>query len=257
MSSAPKGMLLDVDGVLVASWEPLPGAVETVAWLRERGVPFRLLTNTTVLSQEGLCDLLRDAGFDVRADELITAVVATDLYLREHHTDHRALFLGADAVRNDLGGVVFVTEPPFDVVVIGDAEEDPTGEQLNTAFRALMDGAAFVAMHRNLYWQTAEGLTLDVGAYIAALEAASGITASVMGKPSRACYLAAVRSLGLAPHEVAMAGDDVANDALAAEAAGLIGVLVKTGKFRPQDLERCEPTTRVVESVADLRGLFP
>lgn len=252
-----EGLLLDVDGVLVTSWKPLPGAVETISWLRDRAVPFRLLTNTTQFSQAGLAQMLIDVGFDLRPEELITASVATGAYLRAHHAGQRCFVLVSGAALEDLQGVHIVDgQEGADIVVIGDAEEDFTYGELNLAFRLLMDGALFIAMHRNMYWMARDGVRLDVGAFVAGLEAASRVPAIVMGKPSAQVYLSALVELGLPPERVAMVGDDVANDVLAAQEVGMTGVLVKTGKFRPQDLERADAMTRVIDSVADVRRLL-
>jgi len=107
-----EGVLLDVDGVLVSSWKPLPGAVETLVWLRERGLPFRCLTNTTQFPSATLREMLRDGGLDVRPEELLTAVVATDVYLREHFAGRRAFLLASDSVREEIDGVEFVADLP-------------------------------------------------------------------------------------------------------------------------------------------------
>jgi ribonucleotide monophosphatase NagD (HAD superfamily) len=118
-----------------------------------------------------------------------------------------------------------------------------------------MDGAELVGMHRNLYWKTSDGLELDGGAYIAGLEEAAGVSATICGKPSAEYFAAAVGQLGLAPERVAMVGDDIVNDVLGAQDAGLTGILVRTGKFRETDLER-GPPDHVVGSLADVPGLI-
>jgi ribonucleotide monophosphatase NagD (HAD superfamily) len=122
-------------------------------------------------------------------------------------------------------------------------------------FRRLNEGAAFVAMHRNLYWRTSDGLQLDGGAFVAALEAASGVSPVVCGKPSAAYFAAALGGLGVKAGAAAMVGDDIVNDVEGAMAAGLAGVLVRTGKFQPADLERGVPDA-VVDSIADVPGLL-
>jgi ribonucleotide monophosphatase NagD (HAD superfamily) len=117
----------------------------------------------------------------------------------------------------------------------------------------LMDGAALVAMHRNLYWRTSEGWRLDGGAYVAGLEEASGRRAIVCGKPSERYFGAALREVGVPADRAAMVGDDVEADVLGAQRAGLVGVLVRTGKFRPEDLERASGDPDIVlDSIADL-----
>lgn len=257
-----EAVLLDVDGVLVSSWQPLPGAVASVATLRERGMPFRLVTNTTVYSQSGLLDKLLEVGFEVAPEELLTPVTVTAAELASRFAGKRALVLASGPARSDLaalGGVEVVDARPVDAVVIGDAGDDGDDvsyDDLNEAFRALMDGAAFIAMHRNLYWMTAEGLSLDVGAYVVGLEAASGVSAQVMGKPSSAFFGSALASLGVGADRAVMVGDDVVNDVVGAQAAGLAGVLVRTGKFRERDLDRLPEGARTIATIAELNDLL-
>lgn len=248
-----EGVLLDIDGVLTVSWEPIPGAVQALAWLREHGVPFRLITNTTTHARHDLAGTLRQAGFDVRPEEVVTAVVATASYLREHHPGAGVFVLSDGDPRGDLEGVRLVGLDEAEVVVLGGACEAFSYPTINRVFRRLMEGAALVGMHRNLYWRTSEGLQLDAGAYIAGLEEATGRTAEICGKPARAFFEEALRPLGVPAERAAMVGDDVVNDVLGAQRAGLTGVLVRTGKFRPADLEReGEGPDHVLDSVADL-----
>jgi HAD superfamily hydrolase (TIGR01458 family) len=251
-----EGLLLDMDGVLVLSFEPLPGAVETLAWIKGRGIPFRIVTNTTTHTRAGLAETLRTGGFDVVADDIITAVVGTSVYLRIHHPDARVLLLSDGDARQDLDGVTVVgAGEPADVVVVGGAGDDFTYGNVNHAFRLLMEGAALVAMHRNLYWRTSRGLELDAGAYVAGLEEAANVAATICGKPSPSFFDSALRLLGLPADRVAMVGDDIVNDILGAQASGLTGVLVRTGKFMPSDLSKGDPD-HVLGSFAELPSLL-
>jgi HAD superfamily hydrolase (TIGR01458 family) len=251
-------VLLDIDGVLVTSWEAIPGAVGAVASLRSAGVPFRLLTNTTTHTREELAATLAGAGFDVAPSEILTAVVATGAYLRAHHPGARVALLSDGDPRGDLGDVRLVPlDGPADVVVVGGACEDFTYAAINALFRDVIDGAALVAMHRNRYWRTADGLQLDAGAYVAALEEAAGATAAVCGKPAAAYFAAALDELGAPAARAAMVGDDVLNDVSGAQAAGIAGVLVRTGKFRPGDEGRAGGSPdAVLGSVAELPRLL-
>jgi HAD superfamily hydrolase (TIGR01458 family) len=246
------GLLLDIDGVLAVSWEPLPGAIETLGWLRDHGVPFRLITNTTTHTTADLAGTLRGAGFDVQAGEIVTAVVATATYLRETHPGGRVFLLSDGDARGDMEGIEFTgLNEQAEVVVIGGASKVFTYEAMNNAFRTLMDGAALVGMHRNSYWKTAGGLELDGGAYIAGLEEATGTKATICGKPAAPYFHSALEALGVEAGRAAMVGDDMVNDVMGAQAAGLTGVLVRTGKFLPGDLEKGEPDA-VLDSFADL-----
>jgi HAD superfamily hydrolase (TIGR01458 family) len=248
-------LLLDIDGVLVTSWRALPGSVEAIGAFRSGGVPFRLLTNTTTHSRAGLAETLRVAGFELADAEIVTAVSATAAYLRAVYPGAKVFLLSDGDPRADLGDVTLVDVDEADVVVLGGASEAFGYDVLNRVFRRLQHGAAFVAMHRNLYWRTGDGLQLDGGAFVAALETASGVSPVVCGKPSADYFDAALRSLGAEASRAAMVGDDVVNDVAGAQAAGLAGVLVRTGKFQPGDLERAAPDL-VVDSIADVPAML-
>ena len=252
-----EGVLLDIDGVLAVSWEPVPGAARTVTWLRNQGVPFRLVTNTTTHTAADLADVLTGAGIPVQPWEVITAVVGTASYLRRHHTGARCYLLTDGNALDDLEGIHLV-EPDAedaDVVVLGGACDEFSYSNVNRAFRMLMSGASLIAMHKNLYWRTSAGWELDGGAYVRALEEAAGVTATVCGKPSAPFFEAALGMLGMGADRVCMVGDDIVNDVLGAQDLGLTGVLVRTGKFRPEDVEKGAPDL-AIDSIADLPALL-
>jgi HAD superfamily hydrolase (TIGR01458 family) len=250
-----EGVLLDIDGVLVVSWEPLEGAGDAIASLRARGVPFRLVTNTTSRSRRQIAEALSDLGIRVAAHEVMTAVGATAAYLRSHHRGARVLLLSDQESIEDLEGVALADQGDADVVVIGGASELFSYANVNRAFKLVMAGASLVTVHRSLYWKTSEGLELDGGAYTRALEEAAGVEAVVCGKPATTFFAAAAETIGVPLERTVMVGDDVASDVMAAQAGGATGVLVRTGKFRAADLERAAPH-HVVDSVADLPELL-
>jgi HAD superfamily hydrolase (TIGR01458 family) len=248
------GLLLDIDGVLAVSWEPITGAVDALSELRGLGVPFRLITNTTTHTRSALAETLRRAGFDVDAEEVVTAVGATAAHLKAHHPGARVFVLSDGDPGADLEGVELVAVEDADVVVIGGAGREFSYEALNRVFRKLQDGAALVGMHRNMFWRTSDGLELDGGAYIAGLEEAAGVKATICGKPAPAFFESALTLLGTTPERVAMVGDDIVNDVLGAQAVGLTGILVRTGKFREEDLGKGAPDL-VIDSVVDLPAI--
>ncbi len=254
-----RAVLLDIDGVLTVSWEPLPGAVGAVRALRDAGLPLALLTNTTSRTRARIAEQLADAGFPVRADDVLTAAAATAAHLREHHPGARCLLLSSGDVTADLEGVTLVgpgDEP--EVVVLGGAGPEFGYEALNGVFADLQRGAALVAMHRNLYWRTAHGLELDTGALLLGLEAAAGLEATVVGKPAAAFFAAALDAVGVPAGGAVMVGDDLEADVLGAQEHGVTGVLVRTGKFREADEQGVDghAPQYVVDSVADLPGLL-
>jgi HAD superfamily hydrolase (TIGR01458 family) len=248
------GVLLDMDGVLAISWEPILGAAEALAWLRDQGIPYRLITNTTTHSRSDLARTLSDSGIPVAPSEVVTAVVATAGFLHEHHPGAKVFLLTDGDPREDLEGVEIVDDGA-DVVVIGGASEDFDYATLNRVFRMLMEGAALIGMHRNMYWRTSDGLELDAGAYIAGLEEATGTSAIICGKPAPAFFDVALGLMAASRERAVMVGDDIVNDVLGAQAAGITGVLVRTGKFQPGDLDKGEPD-HVIESIADLPELL-
>jgi HAD superfamily hydrolase (TIGR01458 family) len=200
---------------------------------------------------------LNRAGFDVAPEMIVSAVTATAEHLRRTHPSAAVFVLSDGDARADLDGIELVNDPAdADVIVLGGASNDFTYATINRVFARLMRGdTALVAMHRNMFWRTADGFELDAGAYVTGLEAASGAHAVVCGKPSPAYFEAALSVLGVGADKAAMVGDDVVNDVDGARAAGLTGILVRTGKFRPDDLDRGSPD-HVVDSLADVPALL-
>jgi len=242
--------------VLAISWEPIPGSIEAVATFRRSRMPLCLITNTTTHTRDELARLLGRVGFDIEPSEIVTAVTATADYVRTAHPGASVFVLSDGDATDDMGDITLVERAAdADVIVLGGASEDFSYRTLNDVFRRLMDGAPLIAMHRNLYWKTARGWELDAGAYIAGLEAAAGIEAIACGKPAAAYFGAALAVLGLPAERTAMVGDDIVNDVEGARAAGLTGILVRTGKYRDGDLARGAPDA-VVDSLADVPALL-
>jgi HAD superfamily hydrolase (TIGR01458 family) len=255
----PSAFLLDLDGTLYTGDAAIPGAVEALTRLRRRGVPFRLVTNTTSRSRRMLVVRLAGYGFKVQSEEIVTATLAGAELLRAAGYRRVAPFVSDGALEDlagfDLrGGTSGRPRAAADAVVLGDLGERWTFDLLQEAFEQLMAGAALVALSRDRYFRQGEGLTLDAGPFVAALEYAAGASAAVAGKPSAAFFGAATGSLGLAAGpQVAMVGDDLWSDVEGAQRAGLQGWLVRTGKFREEVLRTAAITPdRILSSVADL-----
>ncbi|SDC07403.1 HAD-superfamily subfamily IIA hydrolase, TIGR01458 [Raineyella antarctica] len=254
-----QGLLIDIDGVLVVSWAALPGTLEAYVRLRDAGVPMRLVTNTTSRTRASITEALQGAGFPVGLDDVITVAGAAAAYVRANHPGARCLLLNSGDLSSELPGVTLV--PPdadprtVDVVLVGSAGPEFTHAALNHALACLLEGAVLVALQRNLVWQTTEGLALDAGAFVLALEQAARTEAVVIGKPAPALFEAGLAALGLGPGDVAMIGDDLDSDVRGGMTAGMTGVLVRTGKFREAQLGDDGPAPDVVlESFADVPG---
>jgi len=244
--------VLDADGVIVLQAKPLPGSVEAVRSLEARGIPFRVVTNFSQLHRSTLADWFGKGGLRVEPDRIITATSATAAYTSAEYAA-RPLFVLAptDALR-EFDGQHLVSADEVDsmpegsvaAVVIGDAGDDLSYRNMDIAFRLLQGGAELLAMHRNPWWLTERGITLDAGAFVVGLEFASGRRARILGKPSPVVFRQAIAGLRADLGErvgrsaFAMVGDDPKADVAAAQRVGLRGVLVLSGKTSAADVQR-------------------
>lgn len=248
------GVLLDIDGVLYVGDEPIEGAHEALLELRRLSAGVRLLTNTTSRSRADVVAHLNELGFEATAEEVLTPAAMAVQHCHEQGHGRVALLV-AERLREDLAPLEEAAAGlSVDAVILGDLGHGFTYDVLNDAFRLLMDGAELVTLQHNRYWKRADGLALDVGAYSAALEYATSSDAVVVGKPAEAFFKAAMADLGL--DRGLMVGDDVEADVGGAMAAGLPGVLVRTGKYRRDALKARVTPTAIVDSIADVPQLL-
>lgn len=246
-----RGLLLDMDGVIYVGDRLVDGATEALVYLRENGIPFKFITNTTTRTPQELIAKLEAMGISVTEDEVFTAVSATLQYLKARGRPSCYLLLreGIKPIFEEF------PEDPFqpDYVVIGDIGASWNYENLNAVFNMLMQGSRLICMHRNKYWQGEKGLLMDIGAFVAALEYVSGKEALVIGKPSPAFFQQAIESLGISRDKVAIVGDDIDSDIGGGQASHIKGILVRTGKYREAYAARSsvEPDY-TIESIASL-----
>jgi HAD superfamily hydrolase (TIGR01458 family) len=250
-------VLLDLDGVLYVEDEAVPGAAEAVERLRAMGPALRFVTNTTTRPRAATLDRLRRLGFGVGEDELLTPVVlARELCRDRGH--RRVALLVAPGTEEDFDGLEPVEgETGADAVIVGDLSDRWSYAALNRAFRLVMDGADLIALQKNRFWRRSDGLSLDAGPFVAALEYATGAEATVVGKPAPAFFERVLEGLGTDAPDAVMVGDDVESDIGGAQAAGLRGVLVRTGKYRADVVQASgiEPSW-TVDSIADVPGVL-
>jgi HAD superfamily hydrolase (TIGR01458 family) len=242
------GVLLDLDGVLYVGREPVPGATEALARLRTAALPLGFVTNTTRRSRRVIRADLAAMGFAIADDELFTPARAAREWIGAQGAS--PFLLIHPGLAEDFAGLPYGK----DAVVVGDAGDGFTYAALNEAFRLLIAGAPLLALATNRYFRDADGLSLDAGPFVAALEHASGTRALLFGKPAPAFFQAALSALGRRAEESVMIGDDVEADVNGAIAAGLAGILVRTGKYRPGDDTRIDPRGTVVDDVAAAVG---
>jgi HAD superfamily hydrolase (TIGR01458 family) len=226
-----RGLLIDLDGTLYTEDGPIPGAREALSRLEEASISYRYVTNTTRKSRREVVSRLRELGFSAREDLVFTPAIAANALLQ----DQRCHALVPEKLLEDLADVDLAGSEAPEYVLVGDLGHGFNYARLNEAFRHLMEGAGLVALQRNRFWQEADGLSLDAGPFVMALEYASGKTATVVGKPESAFFEAALRDLELDAKDVAMVGDDAETDVSGARKAGLLGVQVQTGKYRSGD----------------------
>jgi HAD superfamily hydrolase (TIGR01458 family) len=247
-------ILLDVDGVLHVSGEPIAGAAAAVQRLREAGHRLRFVTNSTTRSRRDLAEDLRGIGIAVEDEELQTVPGAAARAL----AGKRVLALVMEAIVDDLVGVELVGDHAEAVLIGGADETAETGRvfsytNLARAFAELEMGADLYCLHRNRWWQTSRGPLLDSGAFVAGLEYAAQVEATVLGKPSAAYFAAALEALDADPSQAWIVGDDLESDIAGAAGAGMRTALVRTGKFREDDLRHARTVPDLVlSSVADL-----
>jgi HAD superfamily hydrolase (TIGR01458 family) len=246
----PSGFLFDLDGVFYNDTTPIPGGAGVIEQLRALQVPFRFITNTTSKGRMALARKLQSFGVSAEPREVFCPAVAAALFLLEKQAS--GVFFTTDDTRGEFDGVRENLAQP-DYVVLGDLGDDWTYAKLNQALRYLLAGAQLIALGMSRYWRANDGPRLDVGPIASALSYATGITPIVLGKPAADFFRLAVRDLGLAPEQCAMVGDDIVTDIGGAQAVGLLGILVRTGKFQPKDLDGTIKPELILPSIADLR----
>ncbi len=244
-------LLIDLDGVVYISNRAIPGAAEALNRLKSKNIPMRFVTNTTTMSQDSLHKKMIGMGLPIDKHEIISAVQATVLYLRRLKNSTCYLVLTEDC-KKDFAEFKQADQNP-DFVVIGDlivpgsisnpqlavgTLETTQGWSyplLNKIFNMLISGSKMLALHKGKFWQTDQGLTVDIGLFVAGLEYVTGQTATVIGKPSKTFFEMALKDLGVPAKRAAMIGDDIDNDIAGAQAAGIAKtILVKTGKYREE-----------------------
>jgi len=254
---AVRAVLLDIDGVLYVEDRPIAGGPEAVQRLRDAGLALRFVTNTTNRSRASIRAKLAGLGFALAEEELLTpAALAVETCRSRGH--RRVALFAAPELAEDIAAL----EPagdgePADAVIVGDLGEAWDYDALNRAFRLVIDGADLIALQKNRYWRRADGLALDAGPFVAALEYAADRAATVVGKPSRAFFEQALAGAGAGAADAVMVGDDIESDIGGALAAGLGAVLVRTGKYREDHVAASgiEPTA-TVDSIADVPELL-
>lgn len=245
----PQAFLFDLDGVFYNDTRPIPGGSEAIARVRSHGIPFRFITNTTSKGRTTLARKLHNFGIEASARDIFCPAVAAAKFL--HDKNASGVFFVTGDTRAELSDTHEDLDRP-DYLVLGDLGDAWTFARMNQALRYLLNGAKLIALGMTRYWHADDGPRLDVGPIAYALTYAAGQQPIVLGKPARDFFLLAARDIGIEPHQCAMIGDDIMTDIGGAQAAGMMGVLVKTGKFMPSDLAGNVKPDLMLESIAEL-----
>ncbi|WP_461481678.1 TIGR01458 family HAD-type hydrolase [Porticoccus sp.] len=249
MSRTFQALFLDLDGVLFVGDQALPGAADAVQKARDEGLLLRFLTNTATQPRHQLIEKLDAMGIAVRDEELYTAPIAAKHYIEQRGL--RPYCLIHRDIRCDMAEL---DETSPNCVLLGDARDDLNYRNLNRAFQLCINGAPLIGIGMNRFFKNEQGLMLDAGPFIRAIEWAAGTEAVIMGKPGREFFAQVVASTPYQANQCLMVGDDVIGDVEGAVHAGLMGCLVRTGKYREGDEDKLPPEGAVMDSVC---SLFP
>jgi HAD superfamily hydrolase (TIGR01458 family) len=269
-----RALLLDLDGVIILAEKPVPGSAEALGALAERRIPFRIVTNTSLVSRATLSRWSGRLGTQIPADRFQSALSVAAADTARRYPSQPLYVLTSDDARSEFEGQHLLTDDEAGradaraaAVIVGDAPEAATWQNMNRAFRLVRNGAELIGMHKNRWWLTPDGPTIDSGSYVAGLEFAAGVRARVVGKPAREFFSEAASALDaeirehggrrLTRRDIAMVGDDLETDVRAAQRAGLRGVFVLSGKHTRTDLEAASrravpPPDLVADSLADV-----
>lgn len=248
-------ILFDLDGVLYEGDYAIAGAAETIEWFNQENIPHLFLTNTSSKPRSALVEKLSGFGIHTKEDQFFTPPVAASNVLLKHNKERVALFI-PESTKDEFSIFTLCDEKAVnvDAVVVGDLSNEWSFERLNYAFTLLKNNpdALFIALGMTRYWKSSNGLQLDAGPFVKALEYATGRQAVVTGKPAAEFYQTAISKLNN-NDEVVMIGDDIHGDIEAAQKVGLKAIQVETGKFTVSDISLdIHPDARIA-SIAKLK----
>lgn len=246
-----KAVFFDLSGVLYIGTQAMDGAVKTIDRLRAEGYILRFVTNTSSHSYQMVKNQLNTLGFDFKTEELFTAPQAAKLYIQRRNL--RPFCIIHDNLKPEFADI---DQSNPNCVLLADAQNNLNYQNLNQAFIMIEQGFPLIGMGKNKYYKDAESFKLDVGSFIHALEWASGTQATIVGKPDAQFFQTVVDTTGLKNDECLMIGDDVLGDVQGAINAGLQGCLVKTGKFKADDLNRLPKQAYVIDIINQLPDLL-
>ena len=243
-----------MDGVFIQSGNLLPGALETVNILKAKNIPFRFLTNTTTKSKKTLHKQLNRLGIKCEEKHIFSAGFAGIRTIIDMGGPSCKLYI-SDDLKEDYKVFNLNNSSP-ELIVIGDYKKWDTN-LLNQAFNYVMAGANILALHVGKYYKTDTGFKLDAGAFVKAIEYSTGKKAIVVGKPNTLFFQEALHDLKLTQNDVLMIGDDLYNDIYGAQRLNIKGILVKTGKYSPENIQDYTTTPDgIIDSIGEIAKIL-
>ena len=248
-----RSWLMDMDGVLVREEHPIPGAAEFLARLRERRLPFLVLTNNSMYTRRDLAARLAASGLHVPEEAIWTAALATADFLQGQRPDGSAFAIGEAGLLTALHAVGYtLTERAPDYVVLGETRTY-SFERITQAIRLIAGGARFIATNPDATGPTPDGPLPATGSVAALISRATGVTPYFVGKPNPLMMRSALNAIDAHSETTAMVGDRMDTDVVSGLEAGMHTVLVLTGSTRREEAEAFPyRPSRIVDSIADL-----
>ncbi|MBB3697918.1 TIGR01458 family HAD-type hydrolase [Flammeovirga yaeyamensis] len=251
-----KGILCDLDGVLYNDSVLIEGVIDSIKTLKNKGYSFLFVTNTSGITSEELFDKLIKMGIPVGKDEILSPPLAAYNYVSKMRYNNVEV-LGGTSVRNLFYDNIKENTIDPEVIVVGDIGKNWDYALMNNLFNKILNGSKVVGLHKGKFWKAADGLRIDIGAFITGLEFATSTQSVCIGKPEKAFYESAIEKIGLSADELLMIGDDIVGDIQGAKSANLTAIQVKTGKYRKEltDNSPVQPDY-LIENFNDLVGLL-
>jgi len=244
-------VFLDIEGVLKLGDLPIPGGTATVSKLIDLGIKVSFVSNTTKKPRRKIHEELQKLGFHVDVNDVICPAIIARERILQMKKSSATLFV-SDDILEDFEGLR-ITPSRSGAVIMGDMNESISPETLDQIFRSTFSGADLIALQKNRFTRDQDGLRLDLGPYVAAIEYATGKKADIVGKPSPAYYRGLLTRYRVKPQFALMVGDDIETDILGAQRLGFRTVLVKTGRYDYDYVRRTNVVPdAVVPSIADL-----
>jgi NagD protein len=248
-----RAWLMDMDGVLVQEELAIPGADRWLARLRERGLPFLVLTNNSIYTPRDLSARLRTSGLEVPEDSIWTSALATARFLHDQRPGGTAFAIGEAGLTTALHDVGYtLTERDPDYVVLGETRTY-SFERISRAIRLIVGGARFIATNPDATGPTPDGPLPATGSVAALVSRATGVEPYFVGKPNPLMMRSALNAIDAHSETAAMIGDRMDTDVKSGLEAGMHTVLVLTGSTQVSETERFPyRPARIVDSIADL-----